>query len=79
MILKKDQSYELNTQRTLGILDTEFNDNDGYIGRMATTNGIRLRTITEEQFARSGRTALEEIVTKRSVIDHQQSKRQFLL
>ena len=76
MILKKAQSYELSTQRTLGLLDTEFNNNNGFIGRKATDNGIRLKSIAEEQFARPGRSALEEVVTKRCVIDHQQSLRQ---
>ena len=71
MILKKAQSYELSTQRTLGLLDTEFNNNNGFIGRKATDNGIRLKSIAEEQFARPGRSALEEVVTKICVIDHQ--------
>ena len=70
------QSYELSTQRTLGILDTEFNNNDMYIGRQATKNSIRLQSIAEEQFTRPDRSALEEVVTKRCVIDHQQSLRQ---
>ena len=76
MILKKAQSFELKTQRTLGILDTEFNNNNGFIGRMASNNGLKLNTIAGEQFARPGRSALEEVIAKRCVIDHQQSTRQ---
>ena len=48
MILKKAQTFELKSQRILGILDTEFNNNNGFIGRDATTKGIRLGTVAEE-------------------------------
>ena len=50
MILKKAQTFELKYQRTLGVLDTEFNNNNGYIGREATKNGMFLKTIAGEQF-----------------------------
>ena len=35
MMLKKAQTYELKTQRTLGSLDKEFNNNNRVIGKMA--------------------------------------------
>ena len=76
MILKKAQTFELSTQRTIGILDTEFNQNNGYISQQATHNSISLGTITEEQFARPNRSAVEDIITKRCTLDHQHSMRQ---
>ena len=48
MILKKSQTYEMSSQRTLGILDTEFNQNNGFIGRHATNNSIDLGTVADE-------------------------------
>ena len=33
MILRKAQNFELSTQQTLGILDSEFNDNNKFIGK----------------------------------------------
>ena len=76
MILKKSQNYELSSQRTLGILDTEFNHNNGFIGRQATYNGLKLGTVADEQFARPHRSAIEDVITKRCTMDHQQSIRQ---
>ena len=65
MILKKTQTFELKTQRTLGILDTEYNNNNGMVGRLITANSVKLGTIAAEQFARPQRSALEEIIAKR--------------
>lgn len=45
MILKKAQSYEMSTQRTLGILDMEFNNNNCVIGGMVHNNDLKLGTI----------------------------------
>ena len=75
MILKKVQKVELKTQRTLGILDTEYNNNNGMIGRQLSENSVKLGTIAAEQFARPQRSALEEIIAKRCTIDHLQSQR----
>ena len=58
MIMKKAQTYELKKQRILGILDTEFNNNNGFIGSDATEKGINMGTVAEEQFARPGRSAI---------------------
>ena len=76
MIMKKAQTYELKNQRILGILDTEFNNNNGFIGRDATEKGIKMGTVAEEQFARPGRSAIQEIIGKRCTIDHQQYVRE---
>ena len=48
MILKKSQTFELSTQQTLGIVETEFNQNNCFIGRQATNSSIDFGTITEE-------------------------------
>ena len=74
--LGKSQNFELNTQRTLGILDNEFNSNNKFTGKQTKANGLFLGTITSEQFARLGQSAIEEDITKRCTIDHQQSQLQ---
>ena len=76
MILKKSQTFELSSQRIIGILDTEFNHNNGYIGRDISKKSLAKNAIADEQFARPGRSALQEIIVKRCTIDHQQSQRQ---
>ena len=78
MILKKSQTFDLKSQRILGILDTEFNNNNGYIARETTNNGLHLRTIADEQFSCQDRSSIEELITKRYTIDHQRSIRQCL-
>ena len=65
----------MSSQRTLGILDTEFNHNNGFIGSV-TYNGTKLGTVTNKQFARPHRSGIEDVITKRCTIDHQQSIRQ---
>ena len=76
MILKKSQTFELSSQRILGILDTEFNHNNGFVGRDITAKSISKNALADEQFAQPGRSALQEIIVKRCTIDHQQSQRQ---
>ena len=49
MILKKINDYEIRKQRTLGILDSEFNHNNQFIGRNTTKNGILLDTIVRKK------------------------------
>ena len=69
--MNKAQTFELKSQRILGILDTEFNNNNGFIGRDATDKELQMGTVAEEQFARPGRSAIREIIGKRCTIDHQ--------
>ena len=75
MIPKKAQNFELSTLRTLGILDTEFNNNNGVVGHQAKYNGKDLKTTAIEQFAKPGYSALDENIDKRCILDHQQSIR----
>ena len=76
MILKKSQTFELSSQRILGILDSEFNHNNGYVGRDIASKSMKYNAIADEQFSREGRSAIQEIIVKRCTIDHQQSQRQ---
>ena len=73
-ILKKAQTFELKTQRTLCILDTEFNNINGHTGCQIIHNSMKLGVGAEEQFAGKNRSALQEIIAKRCAIDHQQSQ-----
>ena len=75
MIHTKAQTFELYTQHTIGILDTEFNRNNGYIRQQKINNSINLGTISDEQFARPNRSSVEDIITKCCTLDHRHSTR----
>ena len=67
--------FEAKKQRTLGILDTEFNQYNKIIGKDATGNALFLNKVALEQFAVKNTAAVNQIVPKRCMIDHHQSKR----
>ena len=46
--MKNIHSYDPDTQRKLGILDSEFNNNNKVVSKTAMDNGISLETITLE-------------------------------
>ena len=73
--MKELHSYELGTQRKLGILDSEFNNNNKVISKTTTDNGISLGTIPSEHFSRPDRASIYETITKRYFIDHNHFKR----
>ena len=75
MILKRALEFELSKQRTLGILDSEFNHNNKLIGRECSVNSLRLDSLATEQFSRPGRSAIDQCISKRCTIDHHQSRR----
>ena len=75
MIMKKTNDFNYSAQRKLGILDTEFNNNNKLVARETRDNGLQLGAIAEEQFSRKGRSAIEDTLSKRLFIDHQQSQR----
>ena len=75
MIMKKSHCYELKKQRTIGILDTEYNHNNKKIGKRGMDNAISLKKVAAEQFAVKNTSAIEQIISKRCTIDHHQSKR----
>ena len=51
MIMKKHMCFDIRKQRTLGILDTEFNQNNKRIGRDGMNNRMSLNKVAKEQFA----------------------------
>lgn len=75
MIMKKENNYKYSAQRKLGILDTEFNNNNKLVAKVTRDNGLQLGAIADEQFSRKGRSAIEDTLSKRLFIDHQQSYR----
>ena len=62
----------------MGILDTEFNQSNKKIGKEGMDNTINLGKLAPEQFAVKNTSAIEDIVFKRCIIDHQQSKHKCL-
>ena len=75
MIMKKSQCFELEKQRTIGILDTEFNQTNKKIGKTAMDNALSLNKVAPEQFAVKNTSAIQQIICKRCTIDHHHSKR----
>ena len=64
MIMKNDNNFEYSSQRKLGILDTEFNNNNTVVAKIARNNGLKLEAIAAEQFSRKGRSAIDDILSK---------------
>ena len=73
MILKKAGNFELSKLRTLGLLDTEFNNNNKTLGHEATHRALDLECIAPEQFSRPGRSAIDQTIAKRCTFDHHRS------
>ena len=59
-------NFELTKQRTLVILDTEYNQNNKMLGKNTTDNGLSLQTIATEQFAKPGSSSIDQMVAKRN-------------
>ena len=70
MILKNAHIVKLSTQRTLGIIDSEFNNNNNnsYIGKETLDNGLTLGTIALEQLSQPGRPVIDKSIAKRCAI-----------
>ena len=79
MIMKKHMCFDIKKQRTLGILDTEFNQNNKRIGHDGIYNATILNKIAKEQFALKNSAAPEQIISKRAVLDHSQFMRKVVL
>ena len=75
MIMKKDNNFEHTSQRNIGILDTEFNNNNKMVAKATRDNGLQLESIAAEQYSRKGRSDIEDTLSKRLFIDHQQFKK----
>ena len=63
----------------MGILDTEFNQNNKRIGRDGMNNAMILNKGAKEQFAFKNSAAPEQIVSKRAVLDHSQIMQNVIL
>ena len=48
MIMKKENNYKYSAQRKLGILDTEFNNNNKLVAKATRDNGLQLGAIADE-------------------------------
>ena len=75
MILKKAGCYELSKLRTLGLLDTEFNNNNRILSKEATALALENKGLATEQFSRPGRSAIDQSILKRCTFDHHRSRR----
>ena len=73
MIMNKSMCFDLKKQRTLGILDSEFNQNNTRIGKDSIDNAFQLKKISQEQFATGEKAAIDQIINKRCLIDHNHS------
>ena len=74
MIMKKTFCYDIKSQQTLGILDTEFNQKNKRIERDGMKNVSELGKVSIEQFSIKNTSSIDQIVSERCVIDHNQSK-----
>ena len=63
--MKKQETYDIRSQRKLGILDTEFNTNNKIITKTISTHSRELGTTVKEQFVTEGSAAIDQIITKR--------------
>ena len=75
MIMKKQMCYDINKQRTIGILDTEFNQANKLVGQDAMNLAIDNGYIAEEQFAKKHTSSIDQTIAKRCFIDHNRSQR----
>lgn len=72
MIMKKDNNFDYKAQRKLGIIDTEFNNNNNkVIAKLVRDNALKLNSIVAEQFSSKWCSAMEDTLSKRLFIDHQ--------
>ena len=70
--------FHLKKQRTLGILDSEFNQNNKRIGTDAIDDAFWLNEMSQEQFAARGKSAIHQTISKQFLIDHNHSTRSSL-
>ena len=75
VIMKKKATYGLKAQRKLGIVNTEFNNNNKIIAQSISTHSRKLGTIAKEKFATKGSASIDQIITNRCYIDHNHSQK----
>ena len=69
-ILKRSGNHDIKKQRTLGILDTEFNQLNSELGRSGMKNAIEHNLIATEQYSRPRRSAIEHAMNRILTFDH---------
>ena len=69
-ILKRSGNYDIEKQRTLGILDSEFNHINKGIGYEAMNNALAHDCIAKEQYSRPGRSAIDHALNRALTFDH---------
>ena len=73
--MEKLHCFDFSKQKVLGILDTEFNQSNKILGKDAINLAIKDNSITPEQFAIKHIAAIDQVVSKRYMIDYHKSKR----
>ena len=75
MIMKKANSFQVEKQRTLGILDSEFNHSNRDLQHEAMQSALRNDCIAVEQYSRPNRSCICHALNRRLTADDRQSKR----
>ena len=70
MIMKNYNNFEHRSQRKLGILDTDFHNNNKMVAKVTRDNGLQLESIPAEQYSRKEKSAIEDTLSKSLFIDH---------
>ena len=79
-ILKKSGNFDIDKQRTLGLLDTEFNHINKITGHEAMRNALQFNCIATEQYSRPQRSAIDHALNRTLTFDHfQYARRPFCL
>ena len=69
-ILKKSGNFNIDKQRTLGLLDTEFNHINKVTGYEAMHNALKNGCIAKEQYSRPNRSAIDHALNRTLTFDH---------
>jgi hypothetical protein len=69
-ILKKSGNYDIAKQRTLGLLDTEFNQMNKRLGHEAMNSALDHGCIATEQYSRPNRAAIDHALNRALTFDH---------
>ena len=69
-ILKKSGNFDIAKQRTLGLLDTEFNQMNKRMGHEAMNSALDNGCIATEQYSRPNRSAIDHALNRALTFDH---------
>jgi hypothetical protein len=74
MIMKKANSFHVDKQRTLGILDSEFNHSNRDLQHKTMQSALRNNCIAVEQYSRPQQSCICHALNRRLMADDRQSK-----